>query len=58
MFKIVPSEEGGSQEEALLAFNEEYIPINSIAERFGDLPETVRKKSHHLSHSTAAWCLS
>ena len=44
MFKIVPSEEGGSQEEALLAFNEEYIPINSIAERFGDLPETVRKK--------------
>ena len=43
-FKIVPSEEGGSQEEALLAFNKEYIPINNIAERFGDLPETERKK--------------
>ena len=49
MFKIVPSEEGGSQEEALLAFNNEYIPINSIADRFGDLPETERKKIYGKS---------
>ena len=43
-FKIVPSEEGGSQEDALLAFNKEYIPIASIADRFGDLPEAERNK--------------
>ena len=49
MFKIVPSEEGGSQEEALLAFNKEYIPINNIAERFGDLPKIEREKIYGKS---------
>lgn len=43
-FKIVPSEEGISQEEALLDFNSVYIPIDSIAQRFNDLPETERNK--------------
>ena len=49
MFKIVPSEEGGSQEEALLAFNKEYIPVGSIADRFGDLPESERNKLYGKS---------
>lgn len=44
MYKIVPSEDGISQEDALLTFNKEYIPIASIVERFSELPETERNK--------------
>lgn len=43
-FKIVPSEEGISPEDAMLEFNSVYIPIDSIAKRFDDLPETERYK--------------
>ena len=43
-FQIVPSEEGISPEEALMEFNSVYIPIESIAQRFNELPETERNK--------------
>lgn len=42
-FKIVASE-GFTTEEANIAFGETYIPINSIADRFKDLPESQRNK--------------
>lgn len=43
-FQIVPSEEGISPEDALMEFNSVYIPIESIAQRFNELPETERNK--------------
>src|SRR5574343_373661 len=43
-FKIVPSEEGGSLEEAMLEFNSLYIPKDSIVERYSDIPETEKAK--------------
>ena len=42
-FQIVASE-GFTLEEANVAFGETYIPINSIADRFKDLPESQRNK--------------
>lgn len=42
-FQIVASE-GFTLEEANIAFGETYIPINSIADRFKDLPESQRNK--------------
>lgn len=48
-FKIGPSEEGISLEDALLEFNSVYIPIDSIADRFKDLPEAQRNKLYGKS---------
>ncbi len=43
-FNIVPSEEGISPEDAMLEFNNIYIPIASVADRFSELPESERNK--------------
>lgn len=42
-FQIVASE-GFTLEDAMLEFNSVYIPINSVADRFKDLPESQRNK--------------
>lgn len=44
MYKIVPSEEGISQEQAIENFNKEYVPINSIFERLQDIPDDQKSK--------------
>lgn len=38
-FKIVPREEGGSQEQANLDHNLEYVALNAVASRLNDIPE-------------------
>jgi len=38
-FKIVPSEEGGSQEQAILDHNLQYVALNAVASRLNDIPE-------------------
>jgi hypothetical protein len=38
-FKIVPSEEGGSQEQAILDHNLQYVALNVVASRLNDIPE-------------------
>ena len=44
MYKIVPSEESTSQEQAIEAFNKEYVPINAIFDRLQDIPEDQKSK--------------
>jgi hypothetical protein len=43
-FKIVPSEEGISPEDAMLEFNSVYIPIGSVAERIHEIPDDQKNK--------------
>ncbi|MFN5835075.1 MAG: hypothetical protein ACK459_15190 [Akkermansiaceae bacterium] len=43
MYKIVPSEEGVTQEQALEAFNKEYIPVGSIADRLNEFEDQQKK---------------
>lgn len=43
-FKIVPSEEGISVEDAMLEFNSVYIPIANVADRFNEVPDEQRSK--------------
>lgn len=38
-FKIVPSEEGGSQEQANLDHNLKYVALDAVASRLNDIPE-------------------
>lgn len=38
-FKIVPSEEGGNQEQAILDHNLQYVALNAVASRLNDIPE-------------------
>lgn len=41
-FKIVPSEEGGSIEDAMLEFNNTYIPKTELMSRYGELDEATK----------------
>jgi hypothetical protein len=43
MYKIVPSEEGTTTEQALEAFNKEYIPVGSIADRLNEFEDQQKK---------------
>jgi len=43
MYKIVPSEEGTTPEQALEAFNKEYVPVNSIADRLNEFEDQQKK---------------
>jgi hypothetical protein len=38
-FKIVPSEEGGSQDQAILDHNLQYVELSKVASRLNDIPE-------------------
>jgi hypothetical protein len=41
-YKIIPSEEGVSQEEAMQEFNSEFVKTANLAKDFNNLPEEVR----------------
>jgi hypothetical protein len=43
MYKIVPSEEGTTPEQALEAFNKEYVPVGSIADRLNEFEDQQKK---------------
>lgn len=43
LYKIVPSEEGITQEQALATFNKEYVPVDSIADRLNEFEEQQKK---------------
>lgn len=43
-FKIVPSEEGGSMEEAMLEFNSVYVPLSGIVEHYARIPDDQKAK--------------
>ena len=43
LYQIVPSEEGVTQEQALEAFNKEYIPVGSIADRLNEFEDQQKK---------------
>lgn len=43
LYQIVPSEEGVTQEQALEAFNKEYIPVVSIADRLNEFEDQQKK---------------
>lgn len=43
MYKIAPSEEGITQEQALEQFNKEYIPVDKIADRLNEFEDQQKK---------------
>jgi hypothetical protein len=41
-FKIVPSEEGVTKEEAMESFNSEFIKTSNLSKDFNNLPEDIK----------------